>query len=130
MVDFIILNLGIGGSMVKNIKFLFLALFFVSLISAKEAKVKIMFVDTLYGAAIGGAIAGIVILNDSDIWKEKLSLGLTRGAVGGLAIGFVDGFDLLKTEIKQPSRPLLAYKRDPLGKTYSEFHIDVVSVYF
>ena len=99
---------------------------------ASEPKVKVMFIDTLYGAAIGSAIAGIVILNNNDDWGKKLTLGVTLGAIGGLAFGVIEGFGMLSQNdpLSIPTRPLLAFKRLPDGKFDTTIHLDLVSVYF
>ena len=125
--------------MKKKILLMFLVSFFLISItsgkaSARDSKVRIMFMDTLNGAAIGAVIGGIVILNDNDNWGKKLTLGVTLGAIGGLAFGIVDGFDVLARKnnepIAVPTRPLLAFRKTSDGKTETIFHMDIMSVYF
>jgi len=99
---------------------------------AAQSKVKIMFMDTLYGAAVGALIGGIVILNDDDNWEKKLTLGVTLGAIGGLAFGFVEGAGMLSKAddpVRIPSRPLLAFRKTQ-GGTETLVHVDLISVYF
>ena len=102
------------------------------ILRASEPKVKVMFLDTLYGAAIGTLISGIVILKNNDDWEKKMTLGVTLGAIGGLAFGVIEGFGMLSQNDTPaiPTRPLLAFKSLRNGKLDTTIHLDLVSIYF
>ncbi len=78
--------------MVKKVLIIALifCLFFSSTAFAVETAGEVVFRDALYGAAIGGILAGAIYLIDQDELATKLGTGVAIGTIAGVLYGLYE----------------------------------------